>query len=921
MNDKLNQTGIENSTFGNDAQISIEQTIILPFVPKQVKENPHNLPNSGVAQFVGRDDVLTQLDQQLQQNDRVAISTLTGMGGIGKSELALQYAWQEWPKETYRGGICWLNVADSDPGLSILSFANSYLGLTLPEEGELVERVRFVWQGWLKNEQDQCLIIFDDVRDYQKIKDYLPPQTDQRFKVIITTRLKELSAKIQTLHVDILQPEAALDLLRSYVTDRRIDDQLEQANLLCRDLGYLPLALELVARLLRRRTNWTVAKIREKLAEKGLADQSLIKNPKFDSEMTAERGVKAAFDLSWQELDSEPNAQKLAMYLSLFALAPFPKTLIDGLFPEVDEDEIEEWLTDSLVHLNLVKPLGDGWYELHTLIRHYLRDKLEVSEVMEAAKKAYGAVMVKVAKNIEKTLTLEDIAYLDPLIDHLKIVAEELNQWLEDEDLAWPFTGLGRFYEGQVLYNEAIPYLEQCLKLTEERFGADHYFVAISLNNLAALYESQGRYAEAKPLYLRSLSIIEKQLGADHPDVANSLNNLAGLYLTEGRYAEAEPLYLRSLSIMEKQLGADHPYVAISLNNLAALYRTQGRYAEAEPLYLRSLSIGEKQLGADHPYVANSLNNLGLLYDTQGRYAEAEPLYLRSLSIGEKQLGADHPLVAQGLNNLAGLYRTQGRYTEAEPLCLRSLSIMEKQLGADHPDFAQGLNNLGLLYDTQGRYAEVEPLYLRSLSIMEKQLGADHPYVANSLNNLAELYRTQGRYTEAEPLYLRSLSIGEKQLGADHPLVAQGLNNLALLYESQGRYAEAEPLYLRSLSIGEKQLGADHLDFAQGLNNLAELYRTQGRYAEAEPLYLRSLSIREKQLGSDHPLVATSLNNLALLYASQGRYAEAEPLYQRALQICEQNLGIAHPSTMTVRGNYAKCLKEWVASRQQNFLL
>ena len=82
MNDKLNQTGIKNSTFGNDAQISIKQKIILPSVPRQVQENPHNLPN-GVAQFVGRAEGLTQLDQQLQQNDRVAISTLTGMGGIG----------------------------------------------------------------------------------------------------------------------------------------------------------------------------------------------------------------------------------------------------------------------------------------------------------------------------------------------------------------------------------------------------------------------------------------------------------------------------------------------------------------------------------------------------------------------------------------------------------------------------------------------------------------------------------------------------------------------------------------------------------------------------------------------------------------------------------------------------------------------
>jgi len=180
--------------------------------------------------------------------------------------------------------------------------------------------------------------------------------------VIITTRLKEISTTVQTLHVNILQPSAALDLLRSYVTDGRVDQQIEQAALLCRDLGYLPLALELVARLLRRRESWTIEKIRENLAKKGLADKSLLKDPKFDGEMIAERGVKVAFDLSWEALDH--NTQMLALYLSLFALAPFPKFLIDGLFPEQDTDEIEEWLTDNLVQLSLVNNLGDDWYEL-----------------------------------------------------------------------------------------------------------------------------------------------------------------------------------------------------------------------------------------------------------------------------------------------------------------------------------------------------------------------------------------------------------------------------------------------------------------------------------------------------------------------------------------------------------------------------
>ncbi|MEA5512282.1 tetratricopeptide repeat protein, partial [Crocosphaera sp. UHCC 0190] len=508
------------------------------------------------------------------------------MGGIGKSELALQYSWQEWPKETYRGGICWLNVVNSDPGLSIVTFASSYLGLTIPDTESLRERVAYCWQHWLKNDTDQTLIIFDDVRDYEQIKHYLPPKEEKRFKVIITTRCQYLSASVQTLHIEKLDEAAALDLLRSYITDGRIDEQIEQAESLCRDLGYLPLALELVARLLRRRNSWTVEKIREKLAEKGLEDASLVKNPKFDSEMTAERGVKAAFDLSWDALKEEPEAQNLALYLSLFALAPFPKVFIDGLFPEQEEDEIEEWLTDNLVHLNLVRTLDNGWYELHTLIRRYLRDKLEQSEIKEKAKQAYCKVMVTVAKNIPHTPTLEDIANFEPIIDHLKVVADELDKSLEDEDLDWPFIGLGRFYLGQGLYNDAEPYLTDCLRFTQQRLGENHPDVATSLNNLAELYRSQGRYPEAEPLYRRSLSIRELQLGENHPSVANSLNNLAGLYRSQGRYPEAEPLYQRSLSIWEQQLGENHPDVATSLNNLAGLYESQGRYPEAEPLYL-----------------------------------------------------------------------------------------------------------------------------------------------------------------------------------------------------------------------------------------------------------------------------------------------------------------------------------------------
>lgn len=266
-------------------------------------------------------------------------------------------------------------MADRDSnviGTDILDFARVHLKLTLPDEGKLEAKIRYCWQNW---SEGNVLIIFDDVREYEQIKNYLPPQQDKHFQVLITTRKEYLSATIETFHVEVLEEKDALDLLRSYLEDNRIDAQIEAAKLLCQDLGYLPLGLELVARLLKRRQDWKISKIRDKLAENGLEEPSLARNPKFDTEMTAQRGVKAAFNLSWEELHSEPEAQILALYLSLFALAPFPKGMILDLFPDEDGDRVEEWLTDSLVHLSLVKDTGDGWYEIHPLLRRYFRDK------------------------------------------------------------------------------------------------------------------------------------------------------------------------------------------------------------------------------------------------------------------------------------------------------------------------------------------------------------------------------------------------------------------------------------------------------------------------------------------------------------------------------------------------------------------
>ncbi len=149
-------------------------------------------------------------------------------------------------------------------------------------------------------------------------------------------------------------------------------------------------------------------------------------------------------------------------------------------------------------------------------------------------KRAFVNRLVPIAKRIPQTPTIDVIESVRVDIPHLE-EASLHTTWLNDDDCGWPFTGLARFYEAQSLFEDAERCSQQCLAVSETRFGANHPDTATSLNNLALLYESQGKYDRAEPLLQQALEIHEQQLGADHPDPATSLHNLAGLYKSQGK--------------------------------------------------------------------------------------------------------------------------------------------------------------------------------------------------------------------------------------------------------------------------------------------------------------------------------------------------------------------------------------------------
>ncbi|MEH2069441.1 MAG: tetratricopeptide repeat protein [Nostoc sp.] len=719
-------------------------------------------------EFVGREVELQNLHQLLQENEQVVIAAVAGMGGVGKTELALQYARNH--RETYKGGICWLLAKTGDVGIQIVQFVRTHLDLNPPEGLDVLTQVQYCWRHW---REGYVLLVLDDVGEYQQVKPYLP-SSSSRFKVLITTR-QYLGASIQQLSLDVLQPEAALELLKSFFqeTPQRIEQELAVANQLCEWLGYLPLGLELVGRYLKRKPDLSLTEMLRRLEKKRLEQHALIK---AEGDMTAQRGVLAAFELSWQELNDDD--KQLGCLLSLFAPAPIAWDLVEQCLPDSDEEELEEIRDDKLLNLHLLQRKDEGVYQLHPLLREFFQYQLTSLEQAEELKQSFCNVIIAVAKDIPESPTLEQINDVTPATPHLAEVANHLIQFVSDNDLIWVFVGNAGFYYGQGLYDKAAPWFKRCLEIIKKRLGEEHPDVAQSLNNLAQLYESQGRYSQAEPLLIQALALRRQLLGEEHPDVAQSLNNLAALYYSQGRYSEAEPLYIQALALRRQLLGEEHPDVAKSLNNLALLYNSQGRYSQAEPLYIQALALNRQLLGEEHPSVALSLNNLALLYDSQGRYSQAEPLYIQALALRHQLLGEEHPDVALSLNNLAALYYSQSRYSQAEPLLIQALTLRRQLLGESHPDVAQSLNNLAVLYNSQDRYSQAEPLLIQALTLRRQLLGESHPDVGLSLNNLALLYDSQGRYSQAEPLYIQALDIFELGLDANHPKTLTCRKNL-----------------------------------------------------------------------------------------------------------------------------------------------
>jgi tetratricopeptide (TPR) repeat protein len=805
---------------------------------KPRREKYDNLTRSSVVEFVGRERDIEKLDELFQQQKNLPAVTIIGMGGVGKTALADRYGQRHLEGlGDGAGGVCWIDVRNGDVGLQIVSFARSLLNLKPPEDFDLPNQLRYCWQNWPSGD---VLIAFDDVTDYkQEVKPYLPPKSSG-FKVLITSR-EQLGRGLAYLPLDELEAEAALRLLEVLIEDGdRFQQELNVAEQICEWLGYLPLGLELVGCYLYNRRDLSLEAMLSLVEEKRLRHIAV---QKPDPTMTAQLGVAAAFELSWERLYE--NAQKLGCMLSLFALADIPWWLVKGAYhylltsedQEIDLKVLEEARAD-LLNCHLLKSTSDTACRLHPLIREFLRGKREESIEVNELKEAFVNAMAAVAKQIPDSPTYHLIQIAAPAIPHVAEIAKdkELRDLLNDKYLTVPFVGLGRFYKGQGLYAQALPWFEHCLSVTRSHFGSEHSQVATSLSNLACVYQALGRYSEVEPLLVEALELDKRLLGEQNVCVSISLINLASLYKIQGRYDDAETMFLQALELSQYWREENKTLLITCLNHLVELYFERDEYAKSESVLMRA--IEESKDFSDFNHLPNLLNYLARIYKHKQRDAKAEKFYKLALEITKQLVGENHPDVATHLNNLALFYLEKGRHNEAESLLIQALELRKKFLGEDHIDLATVQHDLAYLYDIQGRYSEAEPLHLQALEIRIRWLGEEHPDVATSLNDLAYLYDCQGHYSQAEPLFIKALKIRESCLAKDHIQVQISLKNLAGCYGVRERYKEAEPVMVRLFKSLQRKLGSKHPETIDCQESL-EMLRQHLNYAERDLPYFK----------------------------------------------------------------------------------
>ncbi|MEU9347047.1 FxSxx-COOH system tetratricopeptide repeat protein [Streptomyces sp. NPDC048278] len=807
---------------------------------------PPNNPN-----FTGREELLTQVHEQLLTGDTSAVlpHTLHGMGGVGKSQIAIEYVYRHTAEYDV---IWWIPSEQPTMILTALTELAHRLGLNVGTEAN--RAVPAVREALRRGEPyDRWLLVFDNAENVEAVRPYFP--TGGTGKILITSRNQEWDRVARTLSVDVFTREESKALLRRRARDLSDAD----ADLLAEELGDLPLAIEQAAAwqaVTGMAVDEYLGLIREKIAELML---ELVPSPDYPM------SVAAAWDVSLRQLEQRnPAALQLLQVCSFFAPEPISRSLFNNsrstIAPELDEAlrhpirlgrairEINVYALARIEHRH-------DTIQLHRLVQAVLVNRMSPQQQAEMR---HGAHLLLADANPNSPGSRELWPRYQQLLPHIAVsrAVECDSPWVR---------GLIRgvveflYYWGD--HDGAVAMAREALEVWTEKFGGEDQQTLEMAKWLAYLLRMVGEYEEAAAMMQRTADTYIRIAGEDDEGTLDALIQLTSGLRLRAEMAQALDINRSVYDRCLRAFGDDDPATLRAAHSLGVGLRLMGLYKEAREYDAETARLRALALGENHLDTLNTLSNLSIDIRETGDYPGAvthqEDVYARYVAT----YGEDNPSTVSCARVLAVCRRRAGDHDGAVQLGEQALAKSENRYGADHPDAIACAANLVVDLRQDGRLTRSRDLGEATVGRYLAKLGSVHPYTLSARTNLAITLRHLGDLDAAGEQVGVALGGMRESLGEEHILTVTTAIGMANQHSAEGRHTEALELDRQSLEILTRTFGKDHPTTLACANNVALDLRALDRVDEATVLHTDTLTRFRRTLGESHPATVAAASS------------------------------------------------------------
>jgi DNA-binding SARP family transcriptional activator len=626
-----------------------------------------NLPPV-VASFAGREAELNAIDEALSITDRAVITqAITGLGGVGKSQLAARYVQRR--ADDY-DLVAWIRAEDG--GVADLAELAIKLGAARDELSphELAQLAL----DWLGNGELRWLLVLDNVVSPQQLERCCP--RGGRGRVLVTSRDRAVRELGRLLTVDVFDEETATAYLIEHA--RRPNDR-NAARRLAVALGQLPLALSHAAAYCQSGTSFTeYLALLGGLPARELFDSNPVLSHAQTVASTWRTSIRAAND-------SAPLADDILAMAAHLAPDTIPKSLlagiIDGATPR-SRKRMSDAL-NALARFSLAT-VDDDSVSLHRLLQKTIRDDEAVRGDRRGALRALTALQ----RAFPTTVWLpQEWPLCEQLLPHVLALADALRDPREaGVELVDLLNRACRYLHYAEPGQRDLATSQVIVAHAERILGATHPATLVARNDLAAAYHWAGRTATAIAIFEPLLGHHERILGLEHPATLTVRNNLAYMYRRNGQPGDAVSILEALLPDRRRLLGARHRQTLTTANNLARAYNDIGRTAEAIAILEPLVADHDEILGPEDPSTLLTRHNLALAYISDRRLGDAIAILEPLCAHVERILGKDHPYSLRTMHSLGVAYLEADRRGAAIAIFEPLLEASERILGSGHPD-------------------------------------------------------------------------------------------------------------------------------------------------------------------------------------------------------------------------------------------